>query len=151
MPSPRDDASLLGPLFGFARATPLLPLVPAGIGTSDVEILTSYVARLADQHDVTVGDLLRRVVADRVPGIQFQKSGTVMSAFFRQSAAINGDSVLATQMVEALEVLTGVPSLRALTLLPWLGVLNSRGALRQHRAWCAACLDQLGSFRRGRK
>jgi hypothetical protein len=42
----------------------LYSLQPIGIGTGMVESLTGYVARLAEAHSVSVGDLVGRVLSD---------------------------------------------------------------------------------------
>lgn len=42
----------------------LYSLEPIGIGTALVESLSGYVARLAEAHSVSVGDLVGRVLSD---------------------------------------------------------------------------------------
>ena len=42
----------------------LYSLEPIGVGTALVESLTGYVARLAEAHSVSVGDLVGRVLSD---------------------------------------------------------------------------------------
>jgi hypothetical protein len=44
----------------------LYHLAPVGMGSALVESLTSYVARLADAHDVSIGTLVTREVLPKV-------------------------------------------------------------------------------------
>lgn len=61
------------PLFdSWSLASPSIParsalysIEPIGIGTSLVESLTSYISRLAEEHTVSVGDLVGRVLSDQ--------------------------------------------------------------------------------------
>jgi len=125
----------------------LYSLEPIGVGTTMVESLTGYVARLAEAHSVSVGNLVGRVLSEfadpkdpiittaakafRVGGHGFRACGYV----------INGVSDRAEKWVHALEAATARHDLRFLTLLPLRYALPDH-LFRRHRAWCAFCLDQ---------
>jgi len=54
----------------------LYSLQPVGVGSGMVESLTGYVARLAEAHSVSVGDLVGRLLSD----LANPKGGIVTSA-----------------------------------------------------------------------
>ncbi len=125
----------------------LYSLEPVGGGTAMVESLTGYVARLAEAHSVSVGDLVGRVLSEladpndplitvaakalRVGGHGFRACGYV----------INGVSARAEKWVNASETATLRRDLRSLTLLPFRYALPDH-LFRWHRGWCALCFDQ---------
>jgi AraC-like DNA-binding protein len=125
----------------------LYSLQPIGVGTGMVESLTSYVARLAEAHWVSVGDLVGRVLA----GLANPKDGIVTAAakavrvgghgFHACSYAINGVGDRAARWVDALEGATTRRELRCLTLLPFRCALPDH-LFRRRRAWCSLCFEQ---------
>lgn len=118
-----------------------------GIGTELVEGLTGYVARLADAHSVSTGDLVGRVLGD----LAHPKDAIITPAakavrisghgFRARNYAPNGVTETAAKWVHALEAATSRHDLRYLTLLP-LRYMVPDGLLRQRRAWCALCFEQ---------
>ena len=142
------------PLFeSWSLASPPVPprsalysIEPVGIGTSFVEGLTSYIARLAEEHAVSVGDLVGRVLSDLAsphdPIItQAAKSVRIGGHGFRAcSYALNGVSDQAAKWSHALEIATSRRNLRFLTLLPLQSVLPDH-LFHNHRAWCALCFE----------
>jgi len=125
----------------------LYALEPIGAGTALVESLSSYVARLAEAHSVSVGDLVGRVLS-KVPTPQGaivmreSKACHVGRHGFRVcSYAVNGVTDRVTKWVHALETATSRRDLRYLTLLPFRHVMPGHLFHRQ-RAWCSSCLEQ---------
>lgn len=118
----------------------LYPLEPIGVGTSSVESLTGYIARLAEAHCVSSGVLYKKEI-DALTG-----KGNIFTFRLEEDAGysthtINGRGVAAADFVRALESLTHRSGLRYLTLLPWDAVLPVQGGFqRRARAWCAQCL-----------
>ena len=125
----------------------LYSLQPVGVGTGMVESLTGYVARLAEAHSVSVGDLVGRLLSD----LANPKGGIVTSAaraarvgghgFRACNYAINGVADRAAKWVDALEAATTRRDLRCLTLLAFRHALPGH-LFRQRRAWCDLCLEQ---------
>lgn len=113
----------------------LYSLVPLGVGTLQVESLTSYVIRLADAHAVSPGVLVRTELFPRLTRCPKRLSCAALHA-------LNGLGAWFLQWVETLENLTARNDLRALTLLPWRGILAGDGILRRHRAWCRLCYQE---------
>lgn len=141
-------------LKSWSLSRPLLPprsqlysLEPIGIGTELVESLTGYVARLADAHSVSVGDLVGRVLAD----LTHPKDAIITPAakavrigghgFRACSYAPNGVTETAVKWVHALETATSRHDLQYLTLLPLRHMVPGR-LFRRRRAWCALCFEQ---------
>jgi transcriptional regulator with XRE-family HTH domain len=122
----------------------LYPLEPIGVGTSGVESLTGYLARLAEAHGV---HLRRLLLAEILPLLGrshlLGPENRGLSAFWqRETRALNGTRTLARDLVRAVERLTLRHDLRFLTLLPWADVLPPRDLLRPDQAWCPACYEE---------
>jgi hypothetical protein len=118
----------------------LYSLEPVGVGTARVESLASYIARLAEAHNVSTGKLVRHEIL-----CHFGRSylpGNMTPFWSRQARAINGTNTWARDMVQVIEWLTMRQDLHFLTLQPWSEVLSSRGLLRHNRAWCPACFEE---------
>jgi hypothetical protein len=141
-------------LESWSLSRPLLPprsrlysLEPMGVGTELVESLTGYVARLADAHSVSVGDLVGRVLADLTHTkdaiiTQTAKAVRVGGHGFRAcNYTPNGVTETAVKWVDALGATTNRNDLQYLTLLPLRYIVPSR-LFRRRRAWCALCFEQ---------
>lgn len=116
---------------------------PEGIGTSYVESLTSWIARLAFEHSVSVRTLMMN---ELLPADKQQKYSAQnrLSAFWRSSGqTINGGSKLASYLSEILEKITKQKNVHALTFLPWATNFSPVGVLKVYRSWCPLCFDGL--------
>lgn len=124
----------------------LYPLAPWGVGTSDVESLTSYVARLAVIHQVPTGILLGKYVTPIISQFTSKDVPRISHSFWRafgtDTGAWNGLGVMAFNCSVALYSLTKQHHLQLLTLLTWNQVLSHRGLLRPYKAWCPACYEE---------
>jgi hypothetical protein len=127
------------------EATPLSPrsrlfrLEPIGIGTPDVECLTSYVTRLAAEHCVSPRKLLcKEVLAPAGKATIHYSTSSIFSA-----SLINGMGQLATLTVDTLERMTLRNDLRYMTMLGWRNVLSTHLLLRTKKAWCPICYEEL--------
>lgn len=125
----------------------LYSLQPIGVGTGMVEGLTGYVARVAEAHSVSVGDLVGRVlseVASPMGGIVTPAAKAVRiggHGFRACSYAINGVTDRTAKWVDAIEAATTRRDLRFLTLLPFRHALPDH-IFRRRRAWCALCFEE---------
>jgi transcriptional regulator with XRE-family HTH domain len=113
----------------------LYSLAPMGIGSSQVECVTSYMMRIADAHAVSLGTLIREEICPNLTACPKRLS-------FAALHSLNGSGPCFVQWVEILGSLTARNDLRALTLLPWRGVLASDGSVRRYRAWCPHCYQE---------
>lgn len=120
----------------------LYHLEPIGVGTPEVESLTSYIARLASAHCLPVQPLLIEVLA---PELEYSKINRSFSRFFKECAcSLNGLGQYAEDFRSVLERLTLRTELSRLTMLPWKDVFDpgGKGLNKPHKAWCSSCLRE---------
>jgi len=113
----------------------LYPLAPLGVGTPEVESLTSYLNRLANAHCVPLTKLAELEFA---PLLNKSISNT-RTKFNYGAKTLNGGGDWTANIITLLERLTYTEGLRCLTLNPWRNVLAREKLLRSHLAWCPAC------------
>lgn len=120
----------------------LLPLVPNGLGTGDVEALTSYFCRQAEQtmmlaHAFSHNLLLTTLGAENLPK-NIKQPDNYLHAF-------NGIGALARRHIEALtNASEGKIDARMLTMMPLAPAseTQARGLLKNSRHWCNQCWIQ---------
>ena len=117
----------------------LYQLPPIGIGTPNVESLTSYLTRLAVSHTVTVGALLEYEVARLID----KKYGAAnLQSISRLRGAVNSVGSMTRDLVCALEQLTMQQDLHLLTMLSFGDIISSRNLFRDVRSWCPQCYQE---------
>src|SRR5688572_4444847 len=121
----------------------LYALQPIGIGTPFVESLSGYLARLADAHAVSVGNLVIRelLILAPIPLFHSSEPNILHGRFY----AMNGLGERARKWVDALQAGTMQTDLRFLTLLPFADLLWPLALFRRRRAWCGECYENLSS------
>lgn len=121
-----------------ARST-LYSLAPLGVGTAEVESLTGFIARLAQEHCLTPFTLLYKTagatIGDRY---QIRKSGIHPQL----ARSLNGVGSKTQAFTEALEFLTSRSDVRYTALTTYADVLSRQQLVRPQRAWCSACLAE---------
>jgi hypothetical protein len=127
-------------------ASRLYSLKPEGIETPLVESLTGYIARLAEAHSVTTGNLVVREVLPKVRRTRGVFAGQLPTIqrkawIFLGTHILNGLCECPREWVNVVEDLTGHSDLKMLTALPWTGLLSHVGLLRTCLAWCPYCLE----------
>ena len=123
----------------------LFPLVPQGSGTGLGESFTSYLARLAAAHCLTVTTCYSLLLYPAIQAAGEQHSDTPTRPVTTHGAhgitysahTWNSVSAIAALHVKVTEQLTGARDLRLLTWLPWAALLTHH--LRNQRAWCPQC------------
>ena len=130
---------------GIPPRSRLYHLEPRGMGTPYVESLTSYMARLAQTHSVSVRSL---IVGALTPILKRKYLGyggsdnVSLNAFWKEhSRALIGTGKLAQDFARALEIITLCKDLTALTLVPWANVFATSKLYRSKKAWCPECLN----------
>ena len=100
--------------------TRLYNLEPIGLNTGMVERLTSYLARLAEEHYVTLGTLIGKELAF-VLGKEYLINSSLNggSRFYDTGSELNGYGKSADDCIRGLEALTGQTRLSQLTLMRW--------------------------------
>lgn len=97
----------------------LYPLAPLGVGTPEVESLTSYLNRLANAHCVPLTKLAELEFA---PLLNKSISNT-RTKFNYGAKTLNGGGDWTANIITLLERLIYTEGLRCLTLNPWRNVL----------------------------
>ncbi len=123
----------------------LYHLEPIGVGTAHTESCTSYIARLAKEHCLSIHLLFTREFVPLSNNPKFLRAGStfVSSGNYRLAMkSLNGRGATARDWVEVLERLTLRRGLRFLTMLTWQNVLTHKSLLRTVRAWCPSCLEE---------
>ncbi|NHQ84850.1 helix-turn-helix domain-containing protein [Iodobacter sp. HSC-16F04] len=106
-------------------------LKPMGIGSTDVESLTSYLCRLAVSHSVSLPSMAKLIAGT----IQ----ETLRENFDWHERQLSGISETAHIWASAISMLTGVGSLDQLTLSPWAQVIPAKGLITRQVRWCPDC------------
>jgi len=116
---------------------------PIGIGTAQVESLTSYMCRLAESHCLSAGSMFLRMGGSAarllIAHLTDFKTSHSRCRSLGNDHSLNGFGTAAEEWVEALGLLTGRMSLSLLTLLPLRGVVAGNHLLRARQAWCPCC------------
>lgn len=116
-------------------------LPPIGLGTSEVESLTSYFCRLANSHSCSTNDLAQFVIDHIEPGRWATYQGVEgKSRFVWHQRAISGLGDSALTWASALSELTSQSCLHRLTLLPLQSVVAPKGLMATQSRWCPHCL-----------
>lgn len=115
----------------------LYHMAPIGIGTPQVESLTSYLARLAEAHCTKLGKLLATEVAPLIGRPVFQNTVD----WTRDGHTLNGVGEHPRRCVDILQRLTRQPNLKPLTFLPWSQVVDRSLLVRSRKAWCSSCFS----------
>lgn len=116
----------------------LFRLAPVGVGTAEVESLTSYIARLAYEHCVSP----RKMLCKEALYNRGKRSPYYSSSPLFPSTLINGISSLSEIAITAFEKLTLRSDLRYTTLFTWKEIFCSQHLMRTKRAWCAICYEE---------
>lgn len=126
----------------WERTGPTLParsslyaLAPCGIGTPYVESLSSYIARLAEAHVVSVWRLILYVLSP-------VRHGRVSRATKGYTYPANGLGKGSQVLLESFKAATCRPDLHLLTLCSLQGSIAQPMIFRSVEAWCPACLEE---------
>ncbi len=121
----------------------LIPLEIRGLGTPDIEALSSYIHRLACAHEVTVATLLKKVAAwyqaahpDLVKEITKPGAAGDLSVYIRPN---QGTADLVKMLIAAVNE----PDLVATTFISLQNALDrSAGVFSRHMRWCPLCMKE---------
>ncbi|HGA0700397.1 TPA: TniQ family protein [Bacillus cereus] len=120
----------------------LFCLQPLAIGTSYIESLTSYISRLAKEHNILTGTLINKILApnmDKEYLIKSAKSGG--NRLYDGAKSINGYCKNALDFSSVLEYLTLQKNLKNLTLINFSNVVSLRKLLKKNLSWCSSCIS----------
>jgi hypothetical protein len=117
-------------------------LAPLGMGTVEIESLTSYIQRLAWAYRVNPRVLVAEVILPHLRDRYYADPSHLGSFSRTRSMSINGIGEVAQDWAEVLEQLTRRSELRFLTLRPWADGLPGWGLQRNAPQWCPTCYEE---------
>jgi hypothetical protein len=119
----------------------LYNLEPRGLGTLMIESLTSYLTRIAAEHNNTVGQLVNKLI---IPNLDkdylYLSSNYGGNRFYEGAKTLNGFMENASSVVKAMEFLTSRCDIEKLTLLNMKDCIPLRGLLKKSLSWCPYCI-----------
>ncbi|KQL21234.1 TniQ family protein [Cytobacillus solani] len=118
----------------------LYNIEPIGLGTPNVESLTSYISRLAECHNLNIATLVCKTFTPYI-NTQSRKRDFIKGSIGPKTKYINGNSPISLEYVSALEALTTRNDLIYLTMNSWSG-LFSNSVIGESRKWCPNCLEE---------
>jgi hypothetical protein len=122
----------------FPVRSRLFRLEPIGIGTAEVESLTSYIARLAEAHCVSP----RKLLCDEILAPAGKHTHHYSSSPLFSGEQLNSMGGLAELAATSLEQLTIRSDLRRVTMLLWRNVLSPQQLIKAKKAWCVTCYKE---------
>lgn len=126
----------------------LYQLEPMGLKSSQVESLTSFIARLAESHCVPTGIMMTRVIAPLIDKDYITKGAKKgLSELLDRGSTLNSFGRMSRELIHSLEKLVARNDLHLLTLQAFGGIFPSQGLLRNHKAWCPICYQEWRSLR----
>ncbi|PGD63260.1 TniQ family protein [Bacillus wiedmannii] len=124
------------------KCSELYSLRPIAISTSHKESLTSYMSRIAKEHNIATGTLINKILVpnmDKEYLIKSAKRGG--NRFYDGAKSINGYCKNALDFSKILEFLTLRNDLINLTLMGWKNTVSLRGLLKKSLSWCPNCIS----------
>jgi TniQ protein len=137
----------------LALPSRLYSLEPIGLSTPYVESLTGYIIRLAQEHDLSVQDLVVRQILP-----MYGRAGNSRADYnwtngfwIGDSVLVNGLGVIADTWKKMIEELTLRQDIGHMTMLLWKNVIAGKsklGFLHQRRKWCVVCYHEWQSSKK---
>ncbi|SRR6266498_631350 len=123
----------------FSPRSALYQIRPVGIGTAETECFTSYLARLAKAHNISLGALSLRYIFPLVNAKRAESGVPFTRLKVRQMSSANGADTFAIDLLTIVERLTLVTGIVPMTFIKWGDVVSRLELLRHYRAWCSDC------------
>lgn len=111
---------------------------PHGIGTGDVEQLSSFAVRYAAEVSLAFVTFFRERIATKLYSDWDERERVSVVS----KLVIDGITKTASDWAEALQLVTGVTDLACCTMLPFAGTIASRRLVTANRRWCQICLQE---------
>ncbi|MGS2748191.1 TniQ family protein [Bacillus zanthoxyli] len=119
----------------------LYSIEPIGIGTPYVESLISYIARLAYEHSILPGMIIKHILAEMLQK-DYLKEKYQQGFISCHTAKFCGINSISMDIVQALEKITMRSDMIFLTLNPLKNLFNGRNVIGGRRKWCPCCLNE---------
>jgi len=121
----------------------LYNIPPIGVGTMEVESLTSYIARIADAHCVETGTLVNEILITELKKEGIYKEENIFAVYRNQTSKFNGLSVTASKNAKIMNRLCGRDNLENLTLNKYKNILTDTRLLKVNKSWCPYCVADM--------
>lgn len=122
----------------------LYSIEPIGLKTEVVESLSSYLIRVAYEHNVSVGHLFNKIIFTEMNKSYLEQASTRGgNRFYEKGKTINGYMENAVEIVRIVELLTSRGDLTNLTLLKLKEFIPLRNLLKDTLAWCSDCIRNM--------
>ncbi|HGE5802511.1 TPA: TniQ family protein [Bacillus thuringiensis] len=119
----------------------LYSIEPRGLGTPYVESLTSYIARLAYEHSVTPGTLIRRLITSYLT-VKHLKDNYMKGSISKYTSTLCSIGTGSEDIISVLEMLTGRKDIIFTTLMSLKGLLYGENIISKYKKWCPKCLQE---------
>lgn len=118
-----------------------IPLI--GVGSGRVESLTSFIIRLAYEHQITVGSLFQELIFPKIhkPYLNDTNHPNSKTTWKYLSSVVDNVNLRRNQYVQVISNLTGINNISLLTMQPWANLISNRGLIRKFLHWCPICLQ----------
>ncbi|GAM14267.1 TniQ family protein [Mesobacillus selenatarsenatis] len=121
----------------------LYDISPIGVGSAEVESITSYLIRLSYEHNLSVGQIVSKVLAPLMKKNSLLRSSREGgNRFYDGAKTLNGYMEYSVDLVNTIESATGRGNLGILTLQKWKEVIPLRELLDESLSWCPYCLRE---------
>ncbi|AST93230.1 hypothetical protein BC6307_19190 [Sutcliffiella cohnii] len=121
----------------------LYNLTPLGLGTEMIESLTSYLTRIAAEHNNSVGQIVNKLVIPNLDKEYLHLSSNYGgNRFYEGAKTLNGYMENSSDVVSVIEKLTSRSDLASLTLLNCRGIIPLRGLFKNTLSWCPHCIRE---------
>ncbi|MEH6913937.1 TniQ family protein, partial [Priestia megaterium] len=118
-------------------------LTPIGNQTAQVESLTSYISRLAEEHNVSVGMLMNKLIFPLIDSEYLLKSSQYGgNRFYDGARSLNGYCKNSITFSKTVQSLTLRRDLMDLTLIRLKHIVSLRNLLKKNLSWCPQCLNE---------
>ncbi|WP_412839026.1 TniQ family protein [Bacillus paranthracis] len=116
---------------------------PKAVGKEMCESITSYIIRLAREHNVLVGTLIKKVVAPMLNNKYILNSSIYGgNRFYDGAKSLNSFDKNALEFTRVLGLLTKRTDIKDTTLIEIKDLISSRDLLNSNLAWCPLCLEK---------
>ncbi|HWD93696.1 MAG TPA: TniQ family protein [Verrucomicrobiae bacterium] len=117
-------------------------LEPIGLLTGEGESVTSYLARLAKNHTVSIWNLLKYEIGPKLFGSETVLRYRLGELVTTMGAAFNGENGTSKSIVSILERLTGRKDLKQTSMTFCKSFVSPRFLVRVKQSWCSECLSE---------
>jgi hypothetical protein len=121
----------------LSKRSKFFNLAAVGIGTSEIECLTSYISRLSRTHNLSVGMFLSKAVWPEISSNKLLVTNPEQIG--KKSSALNNYHESAKELLKILKALTTNNDLDLLTVFDFNNILHAY-ELGGKKKWCPDCL-----------